>query len=565
MIFTEHKIHKAPTILGRDPAGNVLVRFDDGTRRLTPEQLTDFHRIREEQIANEREDPMRYGWEPAMWHRADTLLEEFRELLILGGNRSGKSTYAGKRMLRDMLAKPNGLFWAFSTTSATSIEMMQPIFWHFMPPELRSLRKSKITNISYGQKTGFAENSFVLPNGSQIWFRNYSQADDTIEGGECNGIWFDELVPLRFLTTARMRLVTRKGWMLTTFTPVDGYTPTVAEYLNGAMTLEDREALLLPLHREENGEKVISGYERVPIIQEPARLRARIIYFHTIDNPFGGYEEMADKIKLESRDFKLERAYGIPTKSVGNKFVKFDEKVHVVDPDRVPKQGTNYHVVDPCSGRNWFMLWARFDEAGRCFIYDEWPREDRYIPGWGYPGAWAEPDGKKMDGKPGPAQKSAGFGLLDYKAEIDAIELEHGREIAGPPGEPISVFERLMDSRYGNSATVAREAPTTLIEECADLGIAFMAAPGDQIEEGVELLKHWISFDRNKPIDSQNQPHFYISRRCKNTIFAFMTYTGQDGKHGAVKDPIDCARYLALAGASYVNAAHLECQPLGSY
>jgi hypothetical protein len=44
-----------------------------------------------------------------------------------------------------------------------------------------------------------------------------------------------------------------------------------------------------------------------------------------------------------------------------------------------------------------------------------------------------------------------------------------------------------------------------------------------------------------------------------------MTYTGQDGKHGAVKDPIDCARYLALAGASYVNAAHLECQPLGSY
>jgi hypothetical protein len=32
MIFTQHQIHKAPSILGRDPAGNVLVRFDDGVR-----------------------------------------------------------------------------------------------------------------------------------------------------------------------------------------------------------------------------------------------------------------------------------------------------------------------------------------------------------------------------------------------------------------------------------------------------------------------------------------------------------------------------------------------------
>ena len=562
MIFTDHVIHEAPQILGRDPAWNILVRFKDGVRRMTVDQLTEFHRIREEQIANEKEDPLRYGWEPPIWHRADQLLEEFRELLILGGNRSGKSTYAAKRMMRCMLEKPNGRFWAFQTTSATSIEMMQPLFWHFMPPELRHTRKSKVTNISYGQKTGFAENSFVLPNGSQVWFRNYSQADDTIEGGECDGIWFDELVPLRFLTTARMRLVTRKGWMLTTFTPIDGYTPTVAEYLNGAMTLEDREAELLPI-KNESGE--IASYERVPVLQEPARLRARILYFHTIDNPFGGYQELAEKIRLESRDFKLERAYGIPTKSIGNMFAKFDERVHVIDPDRVPREGTNYHVVDPCSGRNWFMIWARFDAAGRCFIYDEWPNQDRYIPGWGYPGAWAEPDGKKMDGKPGPAQKTAGFGLLDYKAEIDAIERHHAREMGLPPGETLTVFERLMDSRYGNTSTVARETATTLIEECAEIGMDFLAAPGDTIAEGCELLKDWISYDRGKPISATNQPRLYISKRCKNTIFAFMTYTGQDGKHGAVKDAIDCARYLALAGAAYADPASLECQPLGSY
>ena len=567
MHFTPHPIHESPELIGRDPAGNVLARFKDGVRRMTPEQLTQFWKVREDQIANEKEDPLRYGWEPAMWRTADTLLDEHRELLILGGNRSSKSTYAAKRMMRDMLAKPNGRFWAFQTTSATSIEMMQPLFWHFMPPELRVARKTKVTNISYGQKTGFAENSFVLPNGSQVFFRNYSQDKSTVEGGECDGIWFDELVPLKFLTTARMRLVTRKGWMLVTFTPVDGYTPTVAEYLNGAMTLEDREAELLPIYGKKcegeklEGEKEIIGYERVPVIQQPARIRGRVLYFHTIDNPFGGYDELKDKLKAESRDFILERAYGVPTKSIGNMFSKFDEKVHVIDPDRVPKAGTNYHVVDPCGGRNWFMIWARFDDLGRCFIYDEWPNQDRYIPGWGFPGPWAEPDGKKMDGKPGPAQKTAGFVLLDYKAEIEAIERDHASDCGGN----FEVFERLMDSRYGNASTVSRESATTLIEECAGIGLDFLAAPGDSINEGVELLKDLLAYDRTKPISALNQPRLFISRRCKNTIFAFMTYTGQDGKHGAVKDAVDCARYLVLAGAGYADSAALQIAPSGSY
>lgn len=580
MNWTKHPIHEAPEILGRDAEGRALARFKDGVRRMTPEQLLAFWKVREEQIANEREDPLRYGWEPPIWKKADGLLEEFRELLVLGGNRSGKSTYAAKRMMRCMLEKPNGRFWAFQTTSATSIEMQQPLLWHFMPPELRAARKTKVTNISYGQKTGFAENSFVLPNGSQIFFRNYSQDESTIEGGEVDGIWFDELVPLNFLTTARLRLVTRRGWMLLTFTPVDGYTPTVAEYLNGAETVEDREAEMLPIYgkaesgerRPESGEerdKKLVGYERVPVLQVPAVGRARILYFHTQDNPFGGYEELRDKFAHEGRDFILERVYGVPTKAVGNMFARFDDKVHVIDPDRVPREGTNYHVVDPCGGRNWAMIWARFDAAGRCFIYDEWPNQDRYIPGWGFPGPWAEPDGKRADGKPGPAQKTVGFGLLDYKAEIEAVEREHARESgerkAETGNETVEIFERLMDSRYGNAATVSRESATTLIEECAEIGLNFLAAPGDTINEGVELIKDWLAYDKTRPLDALNQPRLYVSRRCKNVIYALRTYTGQDGKHGAVKDFVDVVRYLALSGASYADAGALAVNPAGSY
>jgi phage terminase large subunit-like protein len=532
VIFTAHPIHEAPTLLGRDSAGNVLARFKDGTRRMTPDQLADFWRIREEQIANEKEDPLRYEWQPEAWRRADQILDEHRELLILGGNRSGKSSYAAKRIMRSMLDKPDGRFWCFQETAANSVEMQQPLLWKYMPPELRHTKKSRITNISYGQKTGFAENSFVLPSGSQVWCRNYSQDVSTIEGGEVDGIWFDELVPLNFLDTARYRLITRKGWLLLTFTPIEGYSAVVKDYLAGAKTLEDREAELLPVYgkADEAGVKPLTGYERLPVLQEPVRRKGRVTYFWTQDNPFSGYPELRTELLKAKKDEILVRAYGVPTKSIGNQFPRFNDKVHVLPDDRIPTAGTHYHVVDPCSGRNWFMIWARFDEIGRCFIIEEWPNQDRYIPGWGFPGAWAEPDGKRHDGRPGDAQKSCGFGLVEYKA-----------------------------------ATVAREGATTLIDECAELGLNFLAAPGDAIHEGVSLINDWLSYDPAKPISATNQPRLYISERCKNTIYALQEWTGRDGKSGSCKDPVDVLRYLVLSGATHHHDTDLSFQPLGSY
>ena len=45
--------------------------------------------------------------------------------------------------------------------------------------------------------------------------------------------WCDELVPLDVLETLRFRLVDRNGKLAVTFTPVQGWSPTVADYLNG--------------------------------------------------------------------------------------------------------------------------------------------------------------------------------------------------------------------------------------------------------------------------------------------------------------------------------------------
>jgi hypothetical protein len=566
VIFTSHQVHKPPELLGKDAAGNILARFPDGVRRLSAEQFTEFHRLFEERIRLEQEDPYRYGYVIPIWETADRQFAELREqfpkgvieLLILGGNRASKSRYLARRAVEVMVNTPGAKVWCLQSTESSSIQNQQPYIWEYLPAEWKpaasgKMRKGVVTNITYSQKGGFTENSFVLPNGSQCWFKFYSMDVKAIEGAELTYCWADELVSPEWIEALRFRLITRNGELAVGFTPILGYTDTVAEYLAGAVTLEDAPAeLVLDL----KGQPI-----RVPRVQQCAKPTARVCYFHTADNPFGNYEAMKTELVKSPKDRVLMRAYGVPTKKAANMFAKFNTSVHVVSPDKIPRTGVNYHVVDPCSGRNWFMIWARFDAAGRCFVYDEWPSQIREVPGVGLPGPWAIPGGNNPDGQAGDAQRSFGFGLSHYKLEIENTEARHARE-----SDDFSVFERIMDSRYGNAATVAREGATTLIEECAEIGLNFTAAPGDNIAEGVTMIINWLSYNDDQEISALNQPSLYISSDCKNMIFALSQYTGTGNtKTAGSKDAIDVLRYLVLSGAAYIDTKDLECKPAGSY
>lgn len=537
----------------RLPAADVL-------KSMPEPELRAFLLKREELILKEKRDPYRYGFIPTIWKLALEYLEKFKSLLLLGGNRSSKSTFAARRVVETLLEKPGARVWCFQTTADNSREMQQSLVWRYIPPEIKEMKKGKVLNINYSQKGGFTENTFVLPNGSQCFFRNYAQDIQTIEGGEVDLAWCDELVPLDWLETIKYRLTTRNGELLVTFTPIEGYSPTVKEYLSGATTLIEEEADLLPVYKENDlGQKVISHLEKVPVLQKCAKGTAHIVYFHTKANPFNNFERLKSDLEGESRENILTRAYGVPTKAIGNRFPKFNDKVHVISPDRIPKDGTNYLFVDPCSGRNWFKIWVRIDSAGRAFVYREWPSPEDYIEGVGFPGPWATPSGRLFDGSRGPAQKSFGWGLKDYQAEILRRETNED-------GVTEKIFERWMDSRYGHTPTVAKEAPTTLIEECADIGLDFLATPTDRRDgEKIDLINDWLAYDQSKPIDFLNQPRLMISSSCRNLIYAMKEWTGQDGKDGATKDPIDCVGFLVTSGITNVEGERLQTSGGGSY
>lgn len=504
-----------------------------------PDAVSKYLQDREKRINLEIIDPLRYGFEPDSWKLARKQIEGgAKELLIMGGNRAGKTEFAAKLAHEVLSSRDNAEVWCCQTTEDNAIQMQQPYVWKYMPPEFREIRKNTVTNIQYTKKNGFSNGAFIYPNGARCVFKNYAQDPKVIEGGECDLIWCDELVPLNWIQTLRYRLATRGGLLLITFTAIEGWSPTVKEYLQGASTVLERPAELL------------GGTVRVPLVQQPKRKNAKVVYFHTQDNPFAGYNNLVKILEGAPKEEILTRAYGVPVKSSTTRFPKFDERTHVIHPDRIPKQGTNYQFVDPASGRNWFMLWIRVDARGRNFVYREWPCEGAYIPGEGEAGAWAEPCGKKHDGKPGDGQRSFGWGLKKYIEEITRLEsvIEPGPEY---------ILQRWMDSRFGATPTLKNDQSNTLLDELNGLDFPIAPAPFDLIDEGVSLINDLLDYDRNKEIDINNEPKLYISSDCPATIFALKEWTGADGKTGACKDPVDCLRYMAMSHLVDIEGAEL--------
>lgn len=600
-------------------------------RAHTQEELIDYLLERDVVIRDMLEDPLHKGHEPATWRILDALMgfpwteetpekktwarevrrkllrqeDPLRVLLLNGGNRGGKSEWAASRVMRILLSRSGRRAWCFHQDATMSREYQQPLLYKYLPPELRTEKgvKRNPTYIAYKQQTGFSEDHFVLPNYGDCSFRNYEQDAKKIQGGELDVVWCDELVPASWVKELKARVATRQGWLLVTFTPISGYSPTVKMFLDVGRTTVESIGFTLPKDggaplpelalAGEDPMKWLVGegmdsqppvpagreFERVKrVMCCPADRKQGVFFFHSFDNAFGNPAELYALYKNESASGQKMRFYGEATKQAAA-MLKFNPLVHVIPDDKIPSAGTDYHIVDPCSGRNWAMLWARVNRAPigkRYYLRREWPCPGVYVPGVGDMGLWAEP-GEKADGDRGPAQVTLRWGHDRYKQEI--MRLEGRRDWEEPvkaenqgaptsdedpdlqpdpirlnrprrPDEGEDIYERIMDSRFGAAPNQTREGTTTLLEECDAIGLNFVPASGsgtdDEKVQWTYLINDLLSYDEKKPISSLNQPRLYVAESCKNLIFALQNWTGLDGKHGACKDFVDLVKYLVL-------------------
>ncbi len=132
-------------------------------------------------------------------------MQEYNECLVLGGNRSGKTTGFAKIIMEAVTESNDGHLVCFSQNEDTSIKVQQAAIWEMMPKEFKKKTKSIEGYINYSMQNGFTAKSFIFPDTrTRVDFKTYTQFSNNqtiLEGFEFGfpdakglnmGAWLDE-------------------------------------------------------------------------------------------------------------------------------------------------------------------------------------------------------------------------------------------------------------------------------------------------------------------------------------------------------------------------------------
>ncbi len=535
------------------------VHPDEVLAKMSDDQLRAYVAARHRIDTNSITNPTGECWTLPTWNAIMENWDKYAIHCLLGGNASGKSVFGARLAVWAAATIPQAECYALHVNDQRSIADQQRFVYEVLPDSAKNMptKKGINHNLQYTQKNGFTDGICILPpqpgyrRGGSIKFYNYAQYqqnDQILEGVKAHFIWLDEKVPLRLMDTLRYRLFTYHGRILLTYTVIDGWNETIEKILGKTRTLISKWC---------DHPKIKA---KLPIMQESLSMDSCAIYYaHTEDNPFTSIDEFWKLNANESKEVILARAYGVPTKSVSSAFPLFNKEVNVIPHDQLPwlnlkknKHGaeipyptTKYMSIDPGGSKNWFMLWIAVDASGTWWVYREWPDFDD----------WALPGDKN-----GPATKGTGLGIKDYVALIRDAEKDE------------VIFERFIDPRMGAAEKQSQDGATTIISDLDECDMTVIPAPAaaseankGEIEDGIQLISNLLAYKTDKPIDSVNAPHLYVSDRCQNFIYAMSEFTGKLGGHESTKDPIDCIRYLRKGSCEFVAEVGQDQNRTGVY
>ena len=524
---------------------------EDEIDALPQERAEMLSRLIIDQPNSEKEDPIEWGWTLPGWRRVMDRWDKDKIHVILGGNRSSKSTLCSRLLVHLAQQIPEAEIRSLHVSEERSIADAQRYIWEALPARYkRAKKKSTNHSLQYTQKNGFNSGKAILPpstpgaeRGSTISFNNYRQymADPQIfEGWSAHAIHCDEEVSEAIFNTLLARLTDFSGRLLLSFTTLQGYTPLINSLLKGAETVKTKYSSLLD--------------RELPIEQVSANWPdCRIYYFWSEMSPFVNSNELIRTYSKQPLEVKLARLYGIPSKAVEGRFPKFNREVNVIPHEKIPfiqNDGvpvTRYFVADPGGSKPWVCIWAGVMRDGSIYIYREFPDSTM--------GQWALPHvngvGKSV-GKPGPAQRPLGWGYNQYKEHFEDLENDE------------DIFERIVDPRMGAATVREKEGESNIITTMANLGFVMRPAPGVEIESGIAKINDALSWNDTEDMTDDNKPKLFVSDRCDNTITCLLEYSGQSrAEH--FKDYPDCIRYLMVSGADHISPGSMVATGGGGY
>lgn len=181
----------------------------------------------------------------------------YRQRLFMAANRVGKTEagafevtchltglyppwWVGRRFTEP------GAWWAAGDTGETTRNILQAALWG--PPEAprTGMLPAHLIHHHSGSETMGIDTIWMKHTSgllSSLAFKSYDQGRRSFQGTAKQGVWLDEEAPSAIVAECLLRLMTTEGVLLITFTPLNGLTPFVVEYLEDAV-LDTGEALV---------------------------------------------------------------------------------------------------------------------------------------------------------------------------------------------------------------------------------------------------------------------------------------------------------------------------------
>ena len=435
--------------------------------------------------------------------------------LLFGGNRSGKTTPAAKKVL-DFALSGRRKIWVCGETYQDSIAIQQKKIWELCP-------KDQITYGSYDDINGFSNRKLKLKSGTMITFKSYDQKREAFQSDDIDMIWNDEEPPIEIVKEQRMRLIDRNGTMIISMTSLKGVTDLIEDIFVDYDVIESQMSPIvnvdLPRVAEKNGVK--------------------IFFLWTNENPHISQDRLKEEIKLMTRDEILARIHGMPINLSGKIYPSFNKKIHVISIDDMPEsQYTLYHILDPHDRKPFAMCWIAVHPTGVGYLIDEYPN------------------------------KNFNEMLSDDKTYDDYAMIVHQKEAQLKSIFKFNVTRRIIDPNFGNKTVKLAQrqggqSHTTPKAELKKRGLHFHDGI-DPLEQGhlaVRQLLHYQLTDN----EVTYQPKLFFCDYCTNSITHHSRYSRKDinAADGDVKDnarPMDkykdycdLVRYYAMDNPRFIH------------
>lgn len=399
-----------------------------------------------------------------------------RNRWVFGGNRCGKTecgaveTVWRARGIHPFRENKDNVFgWVVSLSRDVQRDVAQRKILEYLNPEWIEdivMVSGKSSNPK-GGVIDYITVKNVFGGTSIIGFKSCEMGRDKFQGASLDFVWFDEEPPEDIYLECSMRLMDKKGDMYGTMTPLLGLTFVHSKiYLN------------------ESGDNEVW-----------------YIFMEWADNPYLDAQEIEHLSKVLSEEELQARRYGRFVTNKGMVYSEFDERVHVIEPFKVPKEWYDNISIDPGLNNPLSCHWYATDYDGNVYVIAE-----HFISG--------KPVSYHCDAIKRICEK------LSWKSDY------------------LGRYSALIDSA-ANQRTL--NSDKSVADLFYDNGILVNTKVNKDLFSGINRIKGYL-----KPLDGP--PKLYIFSSCTNLIREFKNYTWSDGDNPKKVDDhcLDELRYYIM-------------------